>query len=136
MCCSQSIITVIECSVAVSTALIPCARSGARSPGIGLSSKLYPKSYIKVSFNNLWEVISYRPSKVTNKTSKRQPRTAETIRASILLNYLLHVNLVKWIGERILWFSPCLMADSAFASRAMMQRSTCERTFLRPRVRS
>jgi len=28
------------------------------------------------------------------------------------------------------------MADNPFASRAIRQRSTCDRTFLRPRVRS
>ena len=57
-------------------------------------------------------------------------------RASFLRNYLLHVSLVKWIRERILSGKPCLMADNAFPSRAMRQRSTCDKTFLRPRVRS
>jgi len=57
-------------------------------------------------------------------------------RASSLQNYLLYVNFVKWIDERILCGRPCLIADRAFASRAMTQRSTCDKTFLRPRVRS
>ena len=60
----------------------------------------------------------------------------EAMRASFLLNYLLHVNPVKWIADRILCGNPCLMADNAFASRAMKQRRTCDETFLRPRVRS
>ena len=77
---------------------------------------------------------SERFQRVMNHLVKQLIRMG--MRASFLLNYLLHVNFVKWIDERILCGRPCLMADNAFASRAMMQRSTCDRTFLRPRVRS
>ncbi|MCJ7506501.1 hypothetical protein MUP05_08560, partial [Candidatus Bathyarchaeota archaeon] len=69
-----------------------------------------------------WTTMStYNPNR--DRSPNTQPDRHEA-RASFLQNYLLHVNLVKWIDERILCGKPCLMADNAFASRAMKQRST------------